>query len=204
LFFRLILQARAGITTITQTQVFPGFSAVPSGLGSSRHGVFFPGPWRALPTRDGDFLSKKGPFVFPLPKLFCGVALLLVLAVGCSSGPKLVKVKGQLKKGDQPFVVAKGAVFTMIFTPVDTAEKLPSYSADPPNDDGTFIVGDRGKGIPAGKYRISIMEKIPGAAKIPPDMQKINAMFDGEKSKIVRELKNDEETVNIDVTKPEG
>jgi hypothetical protein len=191
----VILQARTSIANISRTQFFPGFFAVPH-------------RWRvagACPTRDAEFSQRKVPFVSPLPKIFAGATLLLVLAVGCSSGPKLVKVKGKLMNGAQPLKTSEKSVFTMIFTPVDVTDKPPSYMADPPDKDtGEFIVGDRGKGIPAGKYRISITEKLQGQAKLPKDIERRNAMFDGEKSKIVRELKNDEETVIIDVTKPEG
>jgi hypothetical protein len=135
------------------------------------------------------------------PPLFCGVALLLILAPGCSSEGPLVKGKGQVLYKEKPLKVKPRTQVIVTFIPTDKGDKPKHYECDYNLDDATFEAGYQGKGLPVGKYRISVEQKMPGST--PPDVKKMNDTFGGDHSPIIRELK-DEQPIVIDLSKPEG
>jgi hypothetical protein len=104
----------------------------------------------------------------------------------------------------QPLKVKPGTQVLVMFTPVDMGDKPKGKGYECYFDlkDATFEAGYQGKGLPVGKYRISVEQKIAAAA-IPPNVKQMNDTFSVDKSPIIRELK-DEEPIIIDLAKPEG
>jgi hypothetical protein len=89
----------------------------------------------------------------------CGsLALLVLFAAGCGgSGP--LQAKGRVVKAGQPFVLGKGEGLRMIFEPLEGGSKghYDSYAAEFQPTSGRFQVkGKDGKGLPPGKYRVSL------------------------------------------------
>jgi hypothetical protein len=125
----------------------------------------------------------------------------LVLAPGCSSEGPLVKGKGKVLYNGQPLKARKGAHVIVTFIPADKGDKPKHYECDYDPATSTFEAGFLGKGLPVGKYRISVEQKMAGS--IPPDVKKMNDTFGGDHSPIIRELK-DEEPIVIDLSKAEG
>ncbi len=148
-------------------------------------------------------VSVKGGFVVVPLRLFFGAPLLLLLMCGCSSGPRLVKANGQLLFKDAPLVVDEKAGINIWFIRLDPDDAPATYPASPLNrEDATFsIPGAKGNGIPVGKYRIAIRQRM--ADDLPANIEKMNEMFSRESSQIVREVTNAEPIV-LDLSKPEG
>jgi hypothetical protein len=132
---------------------------------------------------------------------FLGALALLFLASGCSSGPKLVVAKGQLSYKQKLLKVDPKASITVLFTQVE-GEKPNVFAANPLDlEDMTFVVPGRGgKGIPVGKYRIAVELIAAPSAQV----QTINAMFSKDKTAVVREVNSADQTIVIDLSKPEG
>jgi hypothetical protein len=111
-------------------------------------------------------------------------------ALGCG---RTVKVKGQLTKGGKPFTTKDRALVQMIFHP-DGGEAVDTYPATV-NADGTFeVVGKEGKGIPPGKYRISV--EAPDPYPDGPDL--LRGKFAPDKTPIVREVGAEELVIDLD------
>jgi hypothetical protein len=145
-----------------------------------------------------------GFFVAPLRCLFSVVALLAILASGCSSGARLVRVKGQLMYNQKPLPVSPKTGITVWFTAVDAGDNPPFFTAEQPfnREDSTFVVaGHDGRGIPIGKYRIAVSQKMAG--QLPPDVETMNETFSRKSSPIIREVTS-EEPIILDLSKPEG
>ncbi len=123
----------------------------------------------------------------PLRMLFFGGILLLGLASGCSSGPKLVKAKGQLLLNGQPLHINAQATARLRFTLVD--DNPSTYVAYANPEDATFVVmGKDGNGIPLGKYRITFEQKM---AEPTDEVRRMNDMFQ-EGRAFVRDITDDE------------
>ena len=128
----------------------------------------------------------------------------LAFLSGCtSSGGKLIMAKGQLLNKQKPLKVASNMGVSVLFIPlVDESKHHDTYPADPLNEDAIFVVpGKNGKGIPPGKYRIAINFLMVGTP--PPEIQRMNELFDRQTSGIVREVTS-EELIVIDLSKPGG
>jgi hypothetical protein len=132
------------------------------------------------------------------------LTLLVLLTSGCSSGPRLVRVKGQLLYNQKPLPVSAKAGVTITFTAMDAGDNPPFFTAEQPfnREESTFVVsGPNGRGIPVGKYRIAVSQKMAG--QLPPDVETMNETFSRKSSPIVREVTG-EEPITIDLSKPEG
>jgi hypothetical protein len=154
--------------------------------------------WNELGTLFGDFC------VAPLRWLVSSLALLAVLTPGCSSGPRLVRVKGQLMYNQKPLPISPKAGVSVWFITMDAGDNPPLFTAEQPlnREDSTFVVsGHDGRGIPIGKYRIAVSQKMAG--QLPPDVEAMNETFSRKSSPIVREVINDEPII-LDLSKPEG
>jgi hypothetical protein len=131
--------------------------------------------------------------------IIASCALALVVASGCGiGGPKLVPVNGKLTNGGKsPLPDPKGGL-TIVFLPTDPNAKKATYPATPFNqDDNSFTVpGPDGKGIPAGKYKVTINMMVPGSS---PVADKINEKYTAEKTPI--EIDVTGEPVDIDLSK---
>src|SRR5258708_8230 len=87
------------------------------------------------------------------------ISMAMLLALGASGcGPSGIIAKGKLTKNGEPIATRKGESLGLSFLPYNE-------EGSPPHDvydavlrpDGTFEVwGPKRRGIPAGKYRISI------------------------------------------------
>jgi hypothetical protein len=98
------------------------------------------------------------------------LALLLAhLAVsGCGSSSNTIWVTGKLQKGGATYTPPAGQKLEMTFYAMEvideTGKKLTNaepYLADLNPEDGTFSVpGAEGKGIPPGKYRVAISQRL--------------------------------------------
>ena len=137
-------------------------------------------------------------------KLAVRSALVLVASLslsfplaGCSGGPKLTKVKGKITRNNQPLNARNGSV-DIVFTPVDAGLAYDTYPANYNQQDGTYEVpGKDGKGIPPGKYRITI--HIMTAPPLPAEATQINNTYGSDNSPLVREVTG--EDINIDLAK---
>lgn len=136
-----------------------------------------------------------------LRSLLWGATLLLVGA-GCDTGPKLVIPKVQLTYKQQPLKVDPKAGVTLVL--VAEGEKANSYPADWLNrDQVTFTIpGREGKGIPLGKYRVTLNQMTPGVPSA--DIQAMNELYTKDKTPIVCEVKDDPQPIVIDLSKPGG
>jgi hypothetical protein len=129
---------------------------------------------------------------------------LALLIPGCSSGPTPIKVSGKVNYGGQPLKTTEGV--TIVFH-VLTEDGKPSdtHPANPLDTDGSFTVPGRDhKGIPAGKYKVSVQQMTSNkSAQIEAD--KINEMFSPEKTQIHVEVAAAGETsITLDLSKPTG
>lgn len=136
-----------------------------------------------------------------LPSLVLCLAL-GVLIPACSSGPKPLKVSGQLKNNDKPYTAPKGAMVTIVFAPVvETGAPFDTFPAKFNREDSSFAVaGKTDQGIPPGKYRISVQQFVPDPTA---QINEMNARFTLEKSAIIREV-TDETPIIIDLARPTG
>jgi hypothetical protein len=131
-------------------------------------------------------LRYRGAFL----ALLCGLGL---LAAGCS---RRARVRGKITKGGQPVKVVKGkGMIAVTFHLIEEEGKPPKNSfpatADP--ETGTYeVTGSQGKGIPRGKYRITVQvfEEYGEAAA---------AAVGAATGAIVRELRGGRQELNIDL-----
>jgi hypothetical protein len=90
-----------------------------------------------------------------------GIALFLLCALalsGCGGDDKL-RARGRVVKGGAPFTVPEEEYVRVTFYPIPADGGRPNntYVATYSNGDGTFqVVGADGKGLPPGKYRVSV------------------------------------------------
>lgn len=147
--------------------------------------------------------------------------------VGCGSSNE-VWITGTLLKGGTKFTPPEGHQVGITFYLVSTDDPTKSaaaagepYLADYDESDGTFKVpGRNGQGIPPGKYRISVSDKLDREAfdKLPKAKTKaikrgavpainretdfLDSRFGSGTSPIVRNFKASE-NVTVDLDKPE-
>jgi len=114
---------------------------------------------------------------------------------GCGGGKK--KVEGKLTQNGQPLTVSDKGVIVMNLVAAEEGKDKTPYPAEVKSD-GTFeITGPERKGIPPGKYRISLQQFDPY-----PKNDKLGGKFASEKSPLVREVTGS--FLEIDVAKPGG
>ena len=89
---------------------------------------------------------------------FFPLLLLCLLFTGCRQG--FVNTKGRIVRNGEPFHLAERQGLRLFFEPLefkDGVHRYDSYAAEFHGADGTFIVkGKDRKGLPPGKYRITI------------------------------------------------
>jgi hypothetical protein len=141
---------------------------------------------------------------------------------GCGGSSNAVWVKGKLIKGGARYVPPQGHVVAVTFvaTELESPEgqvvrSSEPFDADYNDDDGTFVVpGREGRGIPPGKYRVAVTQKMlreafeaarprarPGQKPITRETDFLDDRFGPSSSPIVREIKGPMEVV-IDLDKP--
>jgi hypothetical protein len=71
----------------------------------------------------------------------------------------MLKIKGRIVKGGQPFIVAKDESMRIRFIPTEplSTTTYDSFYAIYNRDDGSFrVTGKDGNGLPPGKYRVDL------------------------------------------------
>jgi hypothetical protein len=131
-----------------------------------------------------------------------GGLFLLALAAGCSTSEKRVLAKGKILNGGVPLKVdPKMGVTIMLAPDMEKGKNTTSYPANFNRDDATFAVpGPDGRGIPEGKYRISILLM---SLKPTEWMDETNDQFSAGNTRIQRTVVGDEPII-IDLSKSEG
>jgi hypothetical protein len=122
--------------------------------------------------------------------------VLQTLTCGCSTAPQLVKVKGTIANSQNPIAVGKGGV-TVVFIPMQKEGKASTSSpANYDNETGAFeVLGRDGRGIPPGKYRVSLMVM---ASPATDEAAAISGAFRADNSPITIDVKG-EEPITIDL-----
>jgi hypothetical protein len=96
---------------------------------------------------------------------YCSLAgLVSVVLAGCGSGETRVIAKGKVLEGGSPVEIAEYEegenCLEVEFFPLDTTGKLDASSLSHSayvKEDGSFeVLGEMGKGIPPGKYRVAV------------------------------------------------
>lgn len=120
----------------------------------------------------------------------------LIFASGCGGGPPLQRAKGQILANGKSYSVGPREQLQVVFFP-DVELPASTYPAEVKSDGSFETVGMNGKGIPPGKYRISISSPYGGGSiSIPPELGSAT-------SPIVREIVMGQETLEpIDIAKP--
>jgi hypothetical protein len=139
--------------------------------------------------------------------------------VGCGEPNKNVWVTGKLLKGGVNYVVPEGQRVAVTFVGLEFADPAhktspgdESFVADLDPKNMTFTVpGNQGQGIPAGKYRVAVTQKMtreafnaayPKPTKgVDREMDMLKGQFGPGTSAIFREVKGNENFV-IDLEKP--
>jgi hypothetical protein len=90
------------------------------------------------------------------PRIVVVCLLLGLLSTGC--GSNMIKARGRVVKGGQPFVLAEDEGIRIFFVPVVTpVDHYDSYMASFNKQDSSFVVvGKDGQGLPIGNYRVSL------------------------------------------------
>lgn len=78
------------------------------------------------------------------------------LLAGC--GPRMVQVKGKVTASGKPLKKDAWEIIQVVFIPQPEVEDKPSQMYAAQLEGSSFqILGRRNRGIPAGKYRVSVM-----------------------------------------------
>ena len=137
-------------------------------------------------------------FLLPRVILIAGCAAGLLITPGCGGGPPLQKAKGQILVDGKNYQVGAREQLQVIFYP-DVQPVTTTYPAEVKSD-GTFeTVGMEGRGIPPGKYRVSILSPYGGGAVPIPQPLTTST------SPVLREIVIGKDTIEpIDILKPAG
>jgi hypothetical protein len=130
-----------------------------------------------------------------LTRIGWAFVLLALFLIGCG-GDGRFKARGRVVKSGTPFTLGEGEGMRMIFVPVEAGEKTFDTYAAVFNKDGSFeVAGKDGKGLPPGKYRVTLEH-----LKKKQDL--FDGAFAGDNSPIVREVTDGANEIVIDLDKP--
>jgi hypothetical protein len=131
-------------------------------------------------------------------RTWCCALLVVLMAAGCG-GPSMIQPKGRVLKNGSPLALKDDEYVNVFFVPIIAdGETHPGdvYAARYNDADGTFLAtGKNGKGLPPGKYRISVEH-----FRRKKDL--LDGKFNGEKSPFVREVKDATTELTLDLDKP--
>jgi hypothetical protein len=125
--------------------------------------------------------------------LIAGVA---ALVAGC--GPTMLKSRGRLVKGGEPFKPGEGEIVRIAFVPAPNgAEPIKDYYvAEFNKTDGSFqVAGKDGRGMPPGKYRITVTHEVKRH-------DVLNGAFDEDNTPFVQEMTTSTPELVLDLTNP--
>jgi hypothetical protein len=80
-----------------------------------------------------------------------------LLSAGC--GSNMLKIKGRIVKGGQPYVTAPDEGLRILFVPTvpPSPDRYDSFVAMYNRQDGSFqVVGKDGNGLPPGTYKVAL------------------------------------------------
>jgi hypothetical protein len=84
------------------------------------------------------------------------IGLLLISILGCGAGDQRFNAKGRITLDGKPFQTKEKEKMRIFFQPLSESA-TESYAGEYNGEEGTFtVVGKDLKGIPPGKYRVSI------------------------------------------------
>jgi hypothetical protein len=110
----------------------------------------------------------------------------------------MLKTQGRLVKSGKPFIPGEGEVIQILFVPILADGKPPPdyYAAVVDQASGTFQpFGKFGKGMPAGKYRLSI-------ELMKNRKDKFGGLYDAEKSPFIYEVNASTTEIIVDFDNP--
>ena len=160
-----------------------------------------------------------------MPKRFTSLVAFiagLIFLAGCGGPSNHLWVKGRLLKGGAKYAPPEGHVVSVTFIgmgiedPTGQVIKSPEpFDANYNDEDGSFTVpGREGHGIPPGKYRIAVTQKMlreafeaakpkakPGQKPITRETDFLEDRFGPATSPIIREIKGSADLV-IDLDRP--
>jgi len=146
----------------------------------------------------------------------------LVASPGCGQSGNTIRVSGKLLKGGAPYAPPKGQAVSVTLVGLEVQDKagktIPSSEPFWANFDpagATFSVpGVAGRGIPPGKYRVAVTQKLTREAfdaaypqpqrDVSREADTLADQFGPGTSPIVRELKTTGEELVIDLDHPAG
>jgi hypothetical protein len=146
----------------------------------------------------------------------------LLLSAGCGGDGNTIWVTGKLLKGGVKYEPPADQLVSVTFVAIEVKDKdgKPGRAGEPylaqyDPADGTFaVVGREGYGIPPGKYRIAVTQKMKREALdtinaktkkkvIERDTDMLKNKFGLDSSPITREIPNST-SLEIDLDKPTG
>jgi hypothetical protein len=131
----------------------------------------------------------------PLTRNGSVLVLIALVLCGCG-GDGRFKARGRIVKNGTPFQLGESEGMRIVFAPVEAAETTYESYVAVFNKDGSFqVTGKDGKGMPPGKYRISLEH-----LKKKEDL--FNGVFAGSRSPFVREVTDGSQEIVIDLDKP--
>jgi hypothetical protein len=121
--------------------------------------------------------------------------VIAMLACGCG-GDGRFQARGRLIKDGAPFKLGQGEGMRIVFVPVEPGESTFETYAAILEEDGSFkVIGKDGKGLPPGKYRVTV-EHLKKKADL------FKGAFSGKKTPIVREVTDGANEIVIDLDHP--
>jgi hypothetical protein len=123
------------------------------------------------------------------------IVLIGLCTLGCGSA-STIKTKGRVVKGGRPFQLGEREGLRISFQPLEPrGSGYDSYAAEF-HKDGTFEVkGKDGRGLPPGKYRVTLQHM-----KDKEDL--FGGRFTGENSPFTCEVKKASDEVVVDLDRP--
>ncbi len=139
--------------------------------------------------------------------LVAAVACLAV--VGCGSQEKSVVVTGKVLEGGKPMDLSseeykvRAKAVEVTFYPVDSAGKVlqnkPTYDATVEADGSFKIEGEKGKGLPVGKYKVGIVHRDPMYRTPSGQGDRFDQRFSVEKTPFVFDIQ-ESKSIDLDVS----
>lgn len=135
-------------------------------------------------------------------RLFGSSVLLLVLLINGGCGPKndLLPLRGRILKAGEKFEAGNLEIMQVIFVPILPSGEPPRdhYYANVNDLDATFVVaGKTGKGLPPGKYRVSL-------ELMKQKKDQFHGRYDAVNSPYIFDVDGTTTEVVIDIERPPG
>jgi hypothetical protein len=159
---------------------------------------------------------RPSAILLPLALLIAASSLL----PGCGGGGNAVRVSGRLVKGGAKYTPPEGQRLTITLYSIESKDENgkdiknePYLATIDPDGESFTVPGKDGYGIPPGKYRIAIIQKMTREAleaaknpvhagkKVERETDLLDNQFSPDKSPIVRDIEGSKRLL-IDLDKP--